>query len=104
MIRFALKRLIQLENTFLNRPLYSEAYRKFIYEYDTLGHMTKVGMYPADVMRDSFCWYIRVCEKRIVQLSNRIATDSIEKSQNRMTKEDYLMKEYILILTLRVEE
>lgn len=38
----ALKRLIQLENTFLNRPLYSEAYRIFRNEYETLGHTPDV--------------------------------------------------------------
>lgn len=48
----ALKRLIIKE--FLYSPLYSEAYRKFMDEYETLAHMVIFATYPADAIRNSY--------------------------------------------------
>ncbi|XP_046810049.1 uncharacterized protein LOC124420623 [Lucilia cuprina] len=50
----ALKRFKQLESSFLNRPVFSEIYKDFMREYETLGHMTKIGTYPADILKNSY--------------------------------------------------
>ncbi|XP_075163099.1 uncharacterized protein LOC142235724 [Haematobia irritans] len=50
----AFRRLGQLEMSFVRKPLYCESYRNFMLEYEVLGHMTKVGVYPKDVRRNSY--------------------------------------------------
>lgn len=50
----AIKRLRQLEISFSKRPSFSERYRTFMREYESLGHMSRVGVYPGDVRPDSY--------------------------------------------------
>ncbi|XP_075157733.1 uncharacterized protein LOC142231000 [Haematobia irritans] len=49
----AFRRLRHLEISFSKNPLFCESYRKFR-EYESLGHMTKVGIYPKDVSQNSY--------------------------------------------------
>ncbi|XP_073820643.1 uncharacterized protein [Musca autumnalis] len=42
----ALKRLKQVKSKFVNNSTYASKYRKFMAEYESLGHMTKIGTYP----------------------------------------------------------
>lgn len=50
----ALKRLKQLEQAFIRRPLYHQQYTAFMQEYESLEHMTRVGIYPADIQPHSY--------------------------------------------------
>ncbi|XP_059220686.1 uncharacterized protein LOC131995745 [Stomoxys calcitrans] len=50
----ALRRLKQLEISFSRKPLFCESYTKFLKEYENLGHMSKIGVYPSDVRQDSY--------------------------------------------------
>ncbi|XP_075162898.1 uncharacterized protein LOC142235533 [Haematobia irritans] len=50
----AFKRLRQLEISFSKRPQFAEAYKSFMREYESLGHMSKVGTYPQDTRRVSY--------------------------------------------------
>ncbi|XP_073827101.1 uncharacterized protein [Musca autumnalis] len=45
----ALKRLKQVESKFVNNSTYASEYRKFMEEYESLGHMTKIGTYPDSI-------------------------------------------------------
>ncbi|XP_075157882.1 uncharacterized protein LOC142231148 [Haematobia irritans] len=50
----ALKRFRQLEISFSKRPQYSVGYKEFMKEYELLGHMSKVGVYPKDIRHNSY--------------------------------------------------
>lgn len=50
----AFNRLIQMEKRFRNQPLFCERYKSFMQEYESLGHMSKIGNYPADVRKLSY--------------------------------------------------
>lgn len=50
----AFKRWRQLEISFLNRPFFAENYKAFMLEYETLGHMSKIGAYPQDIRPNSY--------------------------------------------------
>ncbi|XP_073839511.1 uncharacterized protein [Musca autumnalis] len=45
----ALKRLKQVESKFVNNSIYASEYRKFMEEYELLGHMEKIGPYPHSI-------------------------------------------------------
>ncbi|XP_075159013.1 uncharacterized protein LOC142232177 [Haematobia irritans] len=50
----AFKRLRQLEISFSKRPVFAQTYKEFMREYETLGHMSRIGVYPRDVRTDSY--------------------------------------------------
>ena len=50
----ALKRLKNMENRFIREPKLAAEYTKFMDEYESLAHMTKVGIYPHDLLQNGF--------------------------------------------------
>ncbi|XP_058983975.1 uncharacterized protein LOC131804796 [Musca domestica] len=50
----AVRRLKQIEISFTKRPSFSDTYKAFMQEYESLGHMTKIGTYPTDVRPNSY--------------------------------------------------
>ncbi|XP_075163325.1 uncharacterized protein LOC142235960 [Haematobia irritans] len=50
----AFRRLRQLEISFSRRPEFAQSYKNFMSEYESLGHMTRIGHYPDHVRRDSY--------------------------------------------------
>ncbi|XP_065368797.1 uncharacterized protein LOC135961232 [Calliphora vicina] len=50
----ALKRFQQLETSFSKRSAFAENYKNFMREYESLGHMTKIGTYPGSVEENSY--------------------------------------------------
>lgn len=53
-IKSALSRFKRLEISFLKNPLYSETYRAFMADYESLGHMSRIGTFPADISTSSY--------------------------------------------------
>ncbi|XP_073827806.1 uncharacterized protein [Musca autumnalis] len=45
----ALKRLKQVESKFVKEPNFASEYRKFMDEYESLGHMVNMGPYPQSI-------------------------------------------------------
>ncbi|XP_037807964.1 uncharacterized protein LOC119601236 [Lucilia sericata] len=50
----AFKRFKQLEKSFSKRPSFSESYISFMHEYESLGHMSKIGTYPGSIEENSY--------------------------------------------------
>lgn len=50
----AMKRLKQLESSFQHKQKFSEEYKKFMLEYETLNHMEKLGEYPHAIPRNAY--------------------------------------------------
>ncbi|XP_075167525.1 uncharacterized protein LOC142239617 [Haematobia irritans] len=50
----ALKRLKQVENRFVREPRFASEYRKFMDEYESLGHMVKIGPYPQAIHSNGY--------------------------------------------------
>lgn len=54
------KGLRQLEITSSKRPEFTQTYDDFINEYESLGHMSKIGQYPDDVLQNSYIFFTMV--------------------------------------------
>lgn len=50
----AFKRLKHLEMSFSKRPDFAVTYKAFMREYESLHHMTKIGIYPNDILSNSY--------------------------------------------------
>ncbi|XP_075157794.1 uncharacterized protein LOC142231060 [Haematobia irritans] len=50
----ACRRFRQLELSFSRRPQFADDYKRFMREYESLGHMTKIGQYPGGVRLNSY--------------------------------------------------
>ncbi|XP_075158099.1 uncharacterized protein LOC142231374 [Haematobia irritans] len=50
----AFRRFRQLEISFSRRSTFADSYRTFMREYESLGHMSRIGTYPRDVRHNSY--------------------------------------------------